>query len=155
MKDRGLHGRFAVLQLASLIGMSVCFARPAPSVGPPSGLQLRMSSVANTMTLPAFRAKSGAPPARPILDLSAPAIATSTDGHSPTSTREYVGTGSLNASAFRLSIEKPKSPAEAMVRRARREGLPIARLWENESALLSLGFNQKGQAGLWLIRKFP
>ena len=35
----------------------------------------------------------------------------------------------------------------------RREGLPLARLWENKSALLSLGLNKKGKPGLWLVQK--
>jgi len=38
-------------------------------------------------------------------------------------------------------------------RRVQREGLPFARLWENKSALVSIGLNQKGKPGLWLIQK--
>jgi hypothetical protein len=38
-------------------------------------------------------------------------------------------------------------------RRVQREGLPVARLWENKSALVSIGLNQKGKPGLWLIQK--
>lgn len=37
--------------------------------------------------------------------------------------------------------------------RIHREGLPVARLWENRSALLSLGLNAKGKPGLWLVQK--
>jgi hypothetical protein len=44
--------------------------------------------------------------------------------------------------------------AEEFVQRVRREGLPVARLWENKSALLHLGLNQKGKPGLWLVQKF-
>jgi len=29
----------------------------------------------------------------------------------------------------------------------------LLRLWESKSALLSVGLNQKGKAGLWLIQK--
>jgi hypothetical protein len=43
--------------------------------------------------------------------------------------------------------------AEEFVQRAHREGLPLARLWENKSALVSLGLNQKGKPGLWIIQK--
>jgi hypothetical protein len=43
---------------------------------------------------------------------------------------------------------------EDFVRRVHREGLPVARLWENKSALVHVGFNQKGKPGLWLIQKF-
>src|SRR5260370_37021245 len=42
---------------------------------------------------------------------------------------------------------------EEIVRRVHREGLPVARLWENKSALVSLGLNQKGKPGLWIIQK--
>jgi hypothetical protein len=42
---------------------------------------------------------------------------------------------------------------EELARRIHREGLPVARLWENKSALVSLGLNQKGKPGLWLVQK--
>jgi hypothetical protein len=45
------------------------------------------------------------------------------------------------------------SRAEEFARRVHREGLPIARLWENKSALLSLGLNKKGKPGLWIVQK--
>jgi hypothetical protein len=45
------------------------------------------------------------------------------------------------------------SRAEEFARRVHREGLPLARLWENKSALLSLGLNKKGQPGLWIVQK--
>jgi hypothetical protein len=45
------------------------------------------------------------------------------------------------------------SRAEEFAQRVRREGLPIARLWENKSALLSLGLNKKGKPGLWIVQK--
>ena len=43
--------------------------------------------------------------------------------------------------------------AESFVRGLHREGLPVARLWENHSALVSLGLNAKGKPGLWLVQK--
>ena len=45
--------------------------------------------------------------------------------------------------------------AEILARRTRREGLPVARLWESKSALLSIGLNQRGKPGLWLTQKIP
>jgi hypothetical protein len=45
------------------------------------------------------------------------------------------------------------SRAESFARRFHREGLPVARLWENHSALISLGLNAKGKPGLWLVQK--
>jgi 6-phosphogluconate dehydrogenase len=43
--------------------------------------------------------------------------------------------------------------AEAFARRVDKEGLPVARLWETHSALVSIGLNPKGKPGLWLIQK--
>jgi hypothetical protein len=43
--------------------------------------------------------------------------------------------------------------AEEFVRRVHREGMPVVRLWESNSALLSLGLNQRGKPGLWLVQK--
>jgi hypothetical protein len=48
---------------------------------------------------------------------------------------------------------RPMSRAEEFARRVHREGLPVARLWENKSALVSLGLNQRGKPGLWIIQK--
>jgi hypothetical protein len=48
---------------------------------------------------------------------------------------------------------KVTSQAEMLARRVHREGFPIARLWESKSALLSIGLNQKGKPGMWLIQK--
>jgi hypothetical protein len=47
------------------------------------------------------------------------------------------------------------SRAEQMAQRFRREGLPVARLFESRSALVSLGLNQRGKPGIWLIQKIP
>jgi len=43
--------------------------------------------------------------------------------------------------------------AELLARRIHREGLPVARLLETKSALLSIGLNQRGKPGLWLTQK--
>jgi hypothetical protein len=42
---------------------------------------------------------------------------------------------------------------EEFARRVHREGLPVARLWENNSALVSVGLNPRGKPGLWLVQK--
>ena len=44
------------------------------------------------------------------------------------------------------------SPAEKFVGRMHREGLPIARLWKSESALLSIGLNKRGKPGVWFTK---
>jgi hypothetical protein len=45
------------------------------------------------------------------------------------------------------------SQAEIFARRIHREGLPLARLWESKSALISIGLNRRGKPGLWLTQK--
>jgi hypothetical protein len=58
-------------------------------------------------------------------------------------------------SSLRFSVGQARSMsrAETFARRFHREGLPLARLWETNSALVSLGLNQKGKPGLWLVQK--
>jgi hypothetical protein len=50
---------------------------------------------------------------------------------------------------------RPRGRVEEMAHRFRQEGLPVARLFENHSALVSLGLNQRGKPGIWLIQKIP
>jgi len=49
--------------------------------------------------------------------------------------------------------DRPAARMADLARRVHREGLPVARLWENRSALVSLGLNQRGKPGLWIIQK--
>jgi hypothetical protein len=55
--------------------------------------------------------------------------------------------------AERAPAARVPSRAEEFAQRVRREGLPLARLWENKSALVSLGLNKKGKPGLWIVQK--
>jgi hypothetical protein len=48
---------------------------------------------------------------------------------------------------------RDQSPTEQLARQVHKEGLPLARLWQNDSALVSLGLNRKGKPGLWIIQK--
>jgi hypothetical protein len=50
---------------------------------------------------------------------------------------------------------KSMSRPEELARRFHREGLPIARLWESHSALVSVGLSPRGKPGIWLIQKLP
>jgi len=58
---------------------------------------------------------------------------------------------------FRMNVGNPHAPAteggEALVRRIRHEGIPVARLWESHSALVSLGLGPRLKPGIWLIQK--
>jgi hypothetical protein len=135
-----------MLHLASLIGASVCLAGPPGGEDSPPRSQPGMATITNRSLLPFVRPLSGASSSRLSLDLRAP------ESIKPANT--YSASGD-KTSALQIPFEKPKSPAEAWVDRARREGLPVARLWENKAALLSVGLNQKGQPGLWLTQKVP
>jgi hypothetical protein len=50
---------------------------------------------------------------------------------------------------------KNTSRVEELTRRLHREGLPIARLWQTRSAMVSLGLSPRGKPGIWLIQKIP
>ena len=45
------------------------------------------------------------------------------------------------------------SQAAIFAHRVHQEGLPIARLFESKSALLSIGLNKRGKPGLWFTQK--
>ena len=59
----------------------------------------------------------------------------------------------LPSLGFESAQAPAKGRAQEFVSRVRREGLPVARLWQNNSALVSIGLNQRGKPGLWLIQK--
>jgi hypothetical protein len=42
---------------------------------------------------------------------------------------------------------------ELLAKNFRRDGLPVAKLWQNQDSLVHLGLNNKGKPGLWLIQK--
>jgi hypothetical protein len=50
---------------------------------------------------------------------------------------------------------KNMSRAEELARQFHHEGLPIARLWQTHSAMMSLGLSPRGKPGIWLIQKLP
>jgi hypothetical protein len=106
---------------------------------------------------------------RPALDLRSPlelhAVATAmavseksseafpSSLHRPTlsgQTQEQNGLPALGSLGTQSRMD---SPMQALAHRVHREGLPVARLWENKSALVSLGLNQRGKPGLWIIQK--
>jgi hypothetical protein len=153
MRVQVLSLRLATVQLTSLACMSLCLAGP-PSV---SGLQ-NMATVARSVSLPSLRR-----PTTPVfgnhgprtLDLRPPELPKTNDDDFPgTANRHLLGSETKHTSSLAdFSMTKPMSPAEAFARRVHKEGLPVARLWETHSALVSIGLNPKGKPGLWLIQK--
>jgi hypothetical protein len=105
-----------------------------------------------------------APPPRQIqlqarhLDLSAPA-------HSIETSNKVPAFSSMSHQQMSISPEQgrfakldsgPMHIQPSMQDRVRlfhRDGFPVARLWENKSALVHLGFNAKGKPGLWIVQK--
>jgi hypothetical protein len=129
--------KYQVLKAAAA-GLAGLFLLNAASAAPPSGRQ------------PQFNGRQ--------LDLSAPAhvienlvkvSAVSSMSHQQTvATPEQGRFANLGLGTI------PTQPSlEERLRLARRDGLPVARLWESKSALLHFGFSQKGKPGLWIMQK--
>jgi hypothetical protein len=154
MWEQGLSLRLAALQLASMSWISLCVA------GPPSSLRLQaiVPVATDTTTMPATRAKGGTQhfgSHTPMsLDFRPREYEKTSDVLPGGTTRHFLDTENKSESILaEVSNAKPMSSAEAFTRRLHQEGLPVAKLWENKSALVSLGFNQKGKPGLWFIQK--
>lgn len=100
------------------------------------------------------------PTHRAALDLQLPAgemiAAEKAPAAFPSLRRRILG-GQEQAQSSGLTPERPQTRipgrVEELALRFHREGLPIARLWENKSALVSLGLNQRGKPGLWIVQK--
>jgi hypothetical protein len=95
------------------------------------------------------------------LDLRAPTdVPPAADAASPSgfpSPRRLAGAAPTSLQLPVLGTAEAHAPemsrVEEFARRVHREGLPLARLWENHSTLVSLGLNQRGKPGIWLIQK--
>jgi hypothetical protein len=48
---------------------------------------------------------------------------------------------------------RPQSKIEQLARNFHREGLPVAKLFQSNDALVHIGLSPKGKPGLWLIKK--
>ena len=123
--------RIAVLGLCGLGSMSAVLASP-PS-GPRSALRLDLHPMAAT---PQAEEPSRSFP-------------------SPLHQHNLKAQPQLQLPDLGANVTQSRTPsrAEEYARRFHREGLPVARLWENKSALLSLGLNEKGKPGLWIVQK--
>lgn len=156
MKFQSFVVRVSALLVMALSCNSLCFGAPASAEVPSIGLQVKMQARASNLVQAGFRPSGGAlTPTRPALDLRVPDTLKPAEGYPTAPGRAPTGTASESGSTFQPSFVKSRSPAEEIVNRVHREGLPLARLWESKSALVSLGLNQKGQAGLWLIQRAP
>ncbi|HTB27595.1 MAG TPA: hypothetical protein VK715_01475 [Steroidobacteraceae bacterium] len=130
-------------------------AATAATAGPPQGSRAEM------FTRSAARAES---PAASRLDLRAPVNYPLPAAGPPAFPSARRASGDAERRGLRedfpslasdLPAMRTMSRAEEIAHRFRHEGLPVARLFESRSALVSLGLNQRGKPGIWLIQKLP
>jgi hypothetical protein len=145
--------RLATLGLCGIGVMNLALAVPPGSQRGPPGIPPGIQRGAQHLDV------------RPAMDLRPTmAVAEKTSAAFPSSLhrqtlgrQEQLQLPDLGSDGPRSRIEgtQPRTMggAEEFARRVHREGLPVARLWENKSALVSLGLNQRGKPGLWIIQK--
>jgi hypothetical protein len=139
------------LTLVGMLAMQSALAAPPLHPQWQTQWQARQQSAVQTRLQPAVTM-----PQR--LDLRAPSVAPelADDGGSKgfPSRRSKLG-GQEVAQLPELGSESARArpTVQEFVRRVRREGLPVARLYEGRSALVHLGLNPKGKPGLWLVQK--
>jgi hypothetical protein len=94
----------------------------------------------------------------PQLDLRAPSIAVEAAeriGSFPSilHRHNFQSQDQIRLPALGSEEMRSRPSVQEFVQRTRREGLPVARLFESKSALLHLGLSPKGKPGLWLVQK--
>lgn len=154
-KFRGLSQRAGMLIFCGSILAVPVLASPPPVKAAHAGtgvahLDLRPPVERAFAVYPAPRAASQAEPAFKSLEALAGRRAGQSSGRPGDAEKDG---NYLPGLGLGSSQSRSVSQAEAFARRFHREGLPVARLWENHSALLSLGLNQKGKPGLWVVQK--
>ena len=95
------------------------------------------------------------------LDLRPPTAGPLAESHAvsafPSSIHHDLGFSVGNKSLPTLGSGSPAprimSKPEELAKNFRREGLPLAKLWQNQDSLVHIGLNPKGKPGLWLIQK--
>ena len=139
-----------ILMCLSLF-LCLCMTRPAPAATP------------EFKVLAAAPAAAKAP--RPShLDLRPPAAgelaglkaAAAESRHVPLDAEDDFAGGHRHVfPAFAAAAAQPAlvGRAEAFAQRFRHEGLPLARLWENHAAFVSVGLGPRGRPGIWLVQK--
>jgi hypothetical protein len=148
---------------AAIYGLSTVAWTPIALAGPPPGHASLVARVVGEVH--AGRAAGSLKAGTGQLDLRPPAAVpqAAADAAAPSgfpSSRRLIGSGGSTADTLQLPglgtaevHPREMSRVEEFARRVHREGLPIARLWESHSALVSLGLNQRGKPGIWLIQK--
>jgi len=58
-----------------------------------------------------------------------------------------------NRRSFATVTAPPMSPVEDVARDFRRQGLPVAKLFQNGNLLVHLGLSPRGKPGLWFVHE--
>jgi hypothetical protein len=150
MGQRGFNLYLAAVSLA-LSASSVCFADPFDISTHP----VKESAFDGAVTRSKAKTDNSGVARQPMhLDLCPPELSKLVGSEVADANRHFSSfDNSVSANFSQLSAGKPLGAAEEFARRVHREGLPVARLFESRSALVSLGFNPRGKPGLWLIQK--
>jgi hypothetical protein len=149
MQATGSHKKIvllATLAMAEVLAFNVSIAAPPTA---PVQKTVPHASVAQNQATPATH-----------LDLHLPARIVANDDDKPLAFpsafihRQFGGI-EQTAQLPSLGAGNPhtRPPMMELARHIQHEGLPIARIWENHSALVHLGLNQRGKPGLWLVQK--
>jgi hypothetical protein len=137
----------AMLAPAALFALNLALAAP-PGVTLQNGLP--RTNVAQKPILTNIAAR---------LDLRAPTRASMSEDKSQVFPSAVIhrpfGGGEETARLPSMGAANPhlRPPMVELARHIQHEGLPVARLWENQSALVHIGLNQRGKPGLWLVQK--
>ena len=150
-----------LLKWAAICGLCGVACAGIALAGPPAAQESRVARVAGET----HGARAGGPfnsfkMATAHLDLRAPTDVPQAAANAD-APAGFPSSGRLIGSTHSLQLPisgtdghpREMSRAEEFARRVHREGLPIARLWDGHSALVSLGLNQRGKPGLWLVQK--
>jgi hypothetical protein len=121
---------------------------------------MRLAMLAICAVGPMYTALASPPIRRLTLDLQPPAAEMTAADKAPATfpslhRRTLSGQEQVQLPGLISQTPQARVPGrvEELALRFHREGLPIARLWENKSALVSLGLNSKGKPGLWITQK--
>jgi hypothetical protein len=92
------------------------------------------------------------------LDLRAPSVATEATDRTASfpsilHRHNFLPQEQIRLPALGSDELRARPSVQEFVQRARREGVPLARLFESKSALVHLGLSPKGKPGLWLVQK--
>ena len=121
---------------AVALSISAAFAAPPLARPPPQHLDLRAPLPASEGGNAAEKSSTAFPSHRQDLAV-----------------QQRVAQQRADLPALGLDGMHARPTVQDFVRRAHREGLPVARLFETKGALVHLGLNPKGKPGLWLVQK--